>query len=833
MTAICKTILIHNTNLQHILDYGSDQEKTSVTNNGLEKVLEYGINPLKTLANLDDGHKELLVTGVLCTPESAVLDFGIVREKYLASHTDERYASFDYLDNRSGKSRMVHKKPVTAIHLIQSFGEKNLDPRTVHQIGIELCEKLGVQAVVDTHMNKEHLHNHIIINAYMPDGASKFPIKTKTLMEIRELSDEIQHEYGIELKFADPRSQLAQSKGKHSYREWSAKQQNVSWKEEMKDEMAAARSVSDNREDFIAIMQDYGYEIARQEADSITWWNKTHTRKIRDKTLGDAYELGRMFSENALEPKPVVGREPEKEYKRPKTISIARYDWNGRRRSDLELLIRKAIALIQHVGNHYQLKSISSTHSTSRKLQMMEQALDTVCKMGFENKEDLEKCMDDVGAKLNHVKSQMHKMDRQKAFYDTISPMLSSYQSTKRMVDSVKYWPGDSIPDLMLSSYSPADVQKQKAKICPMSDAQKRDLYLALEKHPEYTLSGDGFSGVSAMDVEEIFAFFKGAKTEPPACLRKSVDVTMERVYHKRNEYLKQNFDKPIQKYQIPEISALLSAHGITMDVTALTQFDVINICNCYGDNPFAEQPISTEQQQYLTQRLAEHGLTANRDICYILPSEYTKALDYMDGLSRTIPGILKASPGVDAMAIDNLQNFMNAKGIHSSIPLSAMSKADYDKMYGYVISQDMVPDCAILKTTDRTEEFVQSIQVNGITEKKQLLLLQLRNQMNDLQSLGIDPANMEPFLTAISEFIQSYEALAMERARLAEEYKSLVQLKQQISYAESPSFVFGSLFNEKVHEAPEVVEKDDKAEKEINISKQPQKSVIDIDPDL
>ena len=833
MTAICKTILIHNTNLQHILDYGSDQEKTSVTNNGLEDVLEYGANPLKTLANMDDGHKELLVTGVLCAPESVVLDFGIVREKYLATHADERYASFDYLDNRSGESRMIHKKPVTAIHLIQSFAEKNLDPRTVHQIGIELCEKLGVQAVVDTHMNKEHLHNHIIINAYKPDGASKFLVKTKTLMEIRELSDEIQHEYGIELKFADPRSQLAQSKGKHSYREWSARQQNVSWKEEMKDEMAAARSVSDSREDFIAIMQDYGYEIARQEADSITWWNKTHTRKIRDKTLGDAYELGRMFSENALEPDLVVGREPEKEHKRPKTISIARYDWNGRRRSDLELLIRKAIALIQYVGNHYQEKYFSSTHSTSRKLQMMEQSLDTVCRMGFENKEDLENRMDDVGAKLNQVKSQIHKIDGQKTFYDTISTMISTYLSTKQMVDSIKYWPGGSVPDLMLSPYSPTDIQKQKAAICPMSDAQKRDLYLALEKHPEYTLSGDGFSGVSAMEAEEIFAFFKGTKTEPPSCLRKSVDVTMERVYHKRNEYLKQTFDKPIQKYQTAEIASLLSAHGIAMDVSALTQFDVINIRNCYGDNPFAEQPISAEQQQYLAQRLAERGLTANRDVRYILPSEYTKALDYMDGLSRTMPGILKASPDVDAMAIDKLQSFMDAKGIRSSIPLSAMSKADYDKMYGYAISQGMVPDCATPKTIDRTEEFVQSIQVDGITEKKQLLLLQLRNQMDDLQSLGIDPANLEPILTAISEFKQSYEALEMERARLAGEYKSLVQLKQQISYAENPSFIFGSLFNEKVHETPEVVEKDVKAEKEINISKQPQKSSIDIYPDL
>lgn len=167
--------------------------------------------------------------------------------------------------------------------------------------------------------------------------------------------------------------------------------------------------------------------------------NKVHTRKIRDRTLGTAYELVAMFPENMLEQEMAVGRDPEQNMKQHKTISIARYDWNGRRRSDLELLIRKAIALIQHIGNRYQTKSLSSTHSTSRKLQMVEQALDTVYRMGFENKEDLEKYMDDVGAKLNHIKSQMHKLEGQKAFYDTISPMLSAHQYTKRMVDSIRY----------------------------------------------------------------------------------------------------------------------------------------------------------------------------------------------------------------------------------------------------------------------------------------------------------------------------------------------------------------------------------------------------------
>lgn len=829
MTAICKTILIHNTNLQHILDYGSNQDKTSVSRNGLEDVLEYGSNPLKTLANLDDGHKELLVTGVLCQPETAVLDFGINRETYLSYHPKEREISFDFLDVKTGENRMVHTKAVTAIHLIQSFGEKNLNPRTVHQIGIELCEKLGVQAVVNTHMNKDHLHNHIIINAYMPDGHSKFCMTADKRMEIRELSDEIQHEYGIELNFAAPRSQLAQTKGHGSYREWSARQQNVSWKEEMKDEMAAARSVSDNREDFIAIMQDYGYEIARREADSITWWNKTHTRKIRDKTLGDAYELGAMFSEQAPEPELVVGREPEKERSRPKTISIARYDWNGRRRSDLELLIRKAIALIRHAGNRYQARSFSTSHSTSRKLEMMEQALDTVCKMGLENKEELNTQMDTVGARLNHVKSQLQKLEGQKSFYDTVAPMLSSMQSTKHTVDTIRYWPGDSMPDLMLSHHAPAEIRKAKAALCPMSGAQKRDLYLALEKHPDYVLSGDGFSGVSAMDAEEIFAFFRGTKTDLPECLRKSVDVTMERTYQKRNEYLKQTFDKPIQKYQQEEISALLSAHGHSLDVSDLTQFDAINIRNCYGENPFGKQPIEEVKQQQLSRHLAEHGLSLNRDIAYVLPSEYEKLMDYLDGFSRTIPNLLKPSPRIDAISADKLQNFMDAKGITSSIPVFAMSKADFDKMYGYVISQGQIPECVLLKAIDRTEDFINSIQVEGITEKKQLLLLQLRNQTDEFLRLGIDPLHPEALTAAINEFRKNYDALEAERSQLSAEYKSLFQLSQQLTYAESPSFIFGSLFHEKVHETPIVMEKEEKDK----VGSHQKKPAMDMDVDL
>ncbi len=140
--------------------------------------------------------------------------------------------------------------------------------------------------------------------------------------------------------------------------------------------------------------------------------------------------------------------------------------------------------------------------------------------------------------------------------------------------------------------------------------------------------------------------------------------------------------------------------------MSALTQADAINIRNCYGSNPFSAQPISESLQQQLSVRLSERGLSLNRDIRYVLPPEYSKVKDYLDGFSRTVPGLLKESP-VDTMSIDTLQRFMDAKGITTTIPLSAVSKADYDKMYGYVISQGQTPTCAIPEEVDRTEKFI------------------------------------------------------------------------------------------------------------------------------
>ena len=197
MTAICKVIPIHSKNMEPIIDYIEDMHKTDVgyaTHNSesdyMKAVFDYTENPLKTQFGIDDGHEELLVSGINCAPETAVFEFAQSKQRYLGSTGIETsYRPFEMIDPRTKEKKIVIKEPVQAIHLIQSFSETDLDPRVIHQLGIDLAERLGTncQAVVSTHMNKQHVHNHIVINSFTTDGKGKIPCN-RILMKTMQCS---------------------------------------------------------------------------------------------------------------------------------------------------------------------------------------------------------------------------------------------------------------------------------------------------------------------------------------------------------------------------------------------------------------------------------------------------------------------------------------------------------------------------------------------------------------------------------------------------------------------------------------------------------------------
>ena len=341
MPAICKTIAIHGDKLTPLLRYGDNPEKTDLLKNGLGNVLSYAGNPEKTTLILpEDDEKSLLVDGVLCSPETAEADFRTYRDRYRAVHGSEEFKSFKYNDKKSGKEKTVKRQPITAVHLIQSFSDPDLDPLLVHQIGINMLERLHVQGVCDTHLNADHLHNHIIINAYLPDGQSKFRLNTARIIEIRTLSNTLLQEYGLPVGFDEPWEQLQKSRNRKVSRD--------------------------------TVPEHLSHQPQWDTAEGIPAQPAAPNTAIETRN-----------------PAPLM--------------DTSRYAWDGRRRGALEMLLRRAINIVQRVIRFMREdpEAGSQCCQAEAKLSRLQNALDQVKMEGFDSMADLKAALNDAGIKTN------------------------------------------------------------------------------------------------------------------------------------------------------------------------------------------------------------------------------------------------------------------------------------------------------------------------------------------------------------------------------------------------------------------------------------------------
>jgi len=539
MTAICKVIPIHTKNIEPIIDYVEDMHKTDIgyashnsDSDYMKAVFDYTENPLKTQFGIDDGHEELLVSGVNCAPENAVFEFAQSKQKYLGSTgMEQSFRPFEMIDPRTQEKKIVIKEPVQAIHLIQSFSETDLDPRVIHQIGCDLVDRLGAnfQAVVSTHMNKQHVHNHIVINSFSMDGKGKIPCNRSKLMEIRQISDDLQREYGIEVKFTTPEQQLriSKSNGRHnSYQEWKQAGKNNSWKLQMMTDIVAIRQMVETKEEFIEMMNDFGYSVVRQSEDSITWMNHEAGKKIRDTTLGQDFTLGQLFAPTAPT---IMVKSVDKEAEQTTygTISIARYDWDGRKRSELEMLVRKVIAIIQKVQTMFErLGNIQTTHTTKYKLQLMDEALSLIKTYGIENKADLKERVQEKVSKYNHYKSEITRTEHEKDWYSSISLYIKELDTAQESLGGHLL----GADKTYLPTFTEQEIRKNKAKQFPMTSKQKKELYYQCSNHPEWHLAYK-YEELSALDAQKILNYFDGRGSLPADLL-----LTKQEYFKRINE---------------------------------------------------------------------------------------------------------------------------------------------------------------------------------------------------------------------------------------------------------------------------------------------------------
>ncbi len=192
----------------------------------VHKAVDYICSPDKT----DEG---ILVSSYGCSPETAAYDF-----KFALSKTKQ-------------------SDPNKAYHLIQSFLPGEVSYKEAHQIGVELADKLlegKYSYVVSTHIDKGHVHNHIIFCAADNINHEKYHDCKKTYYSIRSLSDNLCREHGLSV--ITP----GENRGK-TYKEWQAGKNGSAWKEQLKADIDEAIKNAAAYEDCIELIRAKGYEV--------------------------------------------------------------------------------------------------------------------------------------------------------------------------------------------------------------------------------------------------------------------------------------------------------------------------------------------------------------------------------------------------------------------------------------------------------------------------------------------------------------------------------------------------------------------------------------------
>lgn len=225
----------------------------------LNYAVEYIIEPHKT-------EEQKYVDGFRCNPFIATNEFDKTKD-------DMQY---------SGK--------VLGYHLIQSFFPGETTPEMAHEIGKKLCEELlkgQYEYVISTHVDKEHIHNHIIINSVNAETGKSFSTEldrksNPAWKQIRTISDRLCKENELSvIKNAE------RGKGKSHY-EWEQDKDGKSWKSRLKIAIDNCIKTADSFDDFLAKMRELGYEI--KQGKHIAFRAAGQEKFTRAKSLGFYYQ---------------------------------------------------------------------------------------------------------------------------------------------------------------------------------------------------------------------------------------------------------------------------------------------------------------------------------------------------------------------------------------------------------------------------------------------------------------------------------------------------------------------------------------------------------------
>jgi len=540
-------------------------------NINLSRVFSYTVNPDKTHIGMD-GDVDILVSGHHCNPDLAETDFKRCRGLYYMNGHHERtgYAKakrpmraavgedgkpllddngqmiYDekapvFKDPATGKvvyqEYQKKKEARTAYMWVMSFhGKKELgyeiDPRLVHEIGREFCREYldDYACTVNTHVNTEHYHNHIMQCAYSLDGTHKYRDTMEALAKARDISDRLSIRFGLPIILSP------QTDRSVSWFEWKKKHEGQSWKQQMRMDIREAVGIADSTEDFRRMMETLGYTL-RETENHFTFTmpgvdESGEGYRCRDTRLNssdDNFDYSKTGIQSAISRKngqPLHDQAPARQSFDPKHkgdlrhyashIYISRYTIDGRRRTALEILFIEALKVITLLRDLFQTKEAPIDNPVyypyQKKLQLMENSLAMVQKLGLENHEELSDLINQTGVALSQLKKQYNS---NQPVVKQEKEILDKIDETMELLGIIKSY-GLDASDLELHRYDEKEIRRARAELMPMTPAQRRELYLALSDSPLYRLRCK-YEELTYREAQDVTAFLKDTdKPQPP-----------------------------------------------------------------------------------------------------------------------------------------------------------------------------------------------------------------------------------------------------------------------------------------------------------------------------
>ena len=182
-------------------------------------------------------------------------------------------------------TKLLHHKDggVMFYHMVQSFPKgANIDPRTAHEAARRLAGYFdGCEVLVCTHVDREHIHSHCIINSVNFETGRKVHMADEQIQELRIRNDQICEELGLP-KFQ--KDEQRHSRGM-SNAEYYTADRGESWKFELMRVIDECMRYAGNRDEFLTLLRSEGYDAAWTDSRKNITYTTPEGRKCRDSKL--------------------------------------------------------------------------------------------------------------------------------------------------------------------------------------------------------------------------------------------------------------------------------------------------------------------------------------------------------------------------------------------------------------------------------------------------------------------------------------------------------------------------------------------------------------------